>query len=105
MDDNHDVHGHHVPSAAFVSIYGGNLVSKEELHSASAVGRAETVHEQVQKLQQTTLAHHCRLGRAFVLAIGVVGRRAYLGAEFRAAGNQETTGGSAIESHKLKCSE
>jgi hypothetical protein len=40
-----------------------------------------------------------------VLAIGVVGRRAYLGAEFRAAGNQETTGGSAIESHKLKCSE
>jgi hypothetical protein len=175
MDDNHDAHGHQVPSAAFVSIYGGNLpakfvnrnlkaqtmatpanstvdptatsivfgpfrlspmqrllteagtpihlgsraldmlvallersgelVSKEELHSASAVGRAETVHEQVQKLQQTTLAHHCRLGRAFVLAIGVVGRRAYLGAEFRAAGNQETTGGSAIESHKLKCSE
>ncbi len=29
----------------------------------------------------------------------------YLGAEFRAVGNQEAKGGSATESHKLKCSQ
>jgi DNA-binding response OmpR family regulator len=28
MDDNHDAHGHQVQSAAFVSIYGGNLPAK-----------------------------------------------------------------------------
>ena len=33
----------------------GELVCKEELHSASAVGRPETVHEQVQKLQRRRL--------------------------------------------------
>jgi malonyl-CoA decarboxylase len=42
--------------------------------------------------------------RAFPGGRCVVGRRAYLGPEFRAAGSQEATGGSAIESHKLKCS-
>jgi DNA-binding winged helix-turn-helix (wHTH) protein len=46
-------------------VAGGASVRDRNLpdHSASAVGRPETVHEQVQKLQQTTLAHHCRLGR------------------------------------------
>ena len=28
MDDNHDAHGHQVPSEAFVSIHGGNLPAK-----------------------------------------------------------------------------
>jgi hypothetical protein len=28
MDDNHDAHGHQVPSAAFVSIHGENLPAK-----------------------------------------------------------------------------